>query len=110
MKPNHILYFINSLRKTDLYILPIFVQGGCYQFYILLSKIFNGCEPYINSDKNHVVTKYKGKFYDINGIVSGSFYPLSEEDVKMCKKWSFARNYLLQIKECPNCEEPIIYS
>ncbi len=106
-----ILFFINSLRKTDMYIEHIYLQGGCYKFHLLLSKLFKGCEPYITKNENHIVTKYKNKFYDIRGIVNNpDVRPLRKDEIKRVSKWSFQKHNLIQLHECPNCEEPLIYN
>ncbi|MDC3414288.1 hypothetical protein [Terrihalobacillus insolitus] len=98
--------FISVLKKSDVYIEQIYLNGGCYQFYKILRTMFPSAKPYINANKNHVVTMIDGYFYDITGKVFGNYLPLTKDDEKMCKKWSFSKNYWLY-KECPNCEEPI---
>ena len=106
-----ILFFIERIRQSDEYIEHIFTQGSCYQFYVLLSKLFSGCEPYISPNKMHVITKYSGKYYDIHGIVLGNWYtPMTPEEIEVAKGWSFRKNNLIQLSECPYCEEPIIYN
>jgi hypothetical protein len=77
---------------------------------LLLSKLFAGCKPYINKQENHIVTKYKGKFYDIKGIVNDEHLrPLRKDEVSRVSKWSFQKHNLIKLNECPNCEEPLIY-
>jgi hypothetical protein len=106
-----ILKLIDELRETDLYIRYIYTEGGCYRFHILLSKLFPGCKPYINEKKNHIITRYKNKYYDIDGVVTNQdgYVKLTKEDEDMVKRWSFHKNNLLMLTECPNCDEPIIY-
>lgn len=104
------LKLINALRKSDEYITIIFTEGSCYQFHLFLKKIYPGGEPYISLLRNHIVTKIEGKFYDINGIVierENMYSPLREHDLPMVRKWSFKKNHLLKITDCPNCDEPI---
>ena len=99
---------IKALRKTDGYIKYIFIEGSCYQFYIFLKAFFSDAKPYINSKKDHVVSKINGKLYDINGIVEPENYKLlTKADLKKVKKWSFRKNNILKITECPACGEPI---
>lgn len=99
--------FIESLNQTDPIIKTIFMNGGCYQFYEFLKKIYPNAKPYINLEKNHVATKIDKDFYDIEGYAIGIFEPLIDEcEIEMCKKWSFSK-YRFISKECPNCEEPI---
>jgi hypothetical protein len=59
------LRFINAIRQTDRYISDIYLNGACYQFHLLLKTFFPECEPYISKEKDHVITKYAGRYYDI---------------------------------------------
>jgi hypothetical protein len=103
------LQFINEIRKTDRYIEIIYMNGACYQFYLLLNKFFPGSKPYISKAKDHVITKYNGNYYDITGEVSGNWYtPMTEIEIDMASRWSFHRIKVIQIGECPHCGEPIV--
>ena len=101
--------FIEELNHTDEYIHHIYSKGGCYKFHILLSKMYKGCVPYTND--NHIITRYKGKFYDIYGEVDNQdgFRKLLDKEIPTVSKWSFHRNNMLKLKECPHCEEPLVY-
>jgi len=101
------LRFIKSLRESDEYIRTIFMQGGCYRLHLIL-KQFADCEPAINKDRNHVVSLFKGQYFDITGEAEGEYFPLTKEDLKTCENWSFYKTMLLQIGECDICEEPIV--
>jgi hypothetical protein len=102
------LFLINSIRKTDQYIADIYLNGGCYQFHLMLKKFAPKCESRITKERNHIVTYFKGKHFDITGIVEGQFETLNYQEIDMASKWSFAKNKALQICECPVCEEPIV--
>jgi hypothetical protein len=106
-----ILKFIDELRNTDQYIHHIYTKGGCYRFHVLLSKMYRNCVPYINATNDHIITRYKGKFYDIFGTVDclDGYRKLSKQEIPMVSKWSFRKNNLLLLDECPHCEEPLIY-
>jgi len=91
------------------------MRGGCYQFHLILKSIFPSVLPFIHQQKDHVVSLISGKLFDIRGIIDDKFECLyspliSENDLKMCQSWSFHKNNLLQICECPNCDEPICYN
>lgn len=103
--------FIEELRNTDIYIRHIYTQGGCYKLFQLLSKMYNGCIPYISEQKNHIITRYKNKYYDITGEVYDvkGYTQLTIEEKLMVEQWSFHKNNLLLITDCPNCDEPITY-
>ena len=104
-------FFIENLRESDSYIRHLFLNGSCYRFHLLLSKFFPGCEPWINEEKTHIITKYRGKFYDITGEVpSDGFKPLESKEVERVEKWSFQKTNLIKIGECPFCEEPLVYN
>lgn len=113
MTEKEVLKFINALRKADEYMEDIFTMGSCYRFYLLLKKLYPDAEPMINKDKDHVATKIGRKLYDIRGVVKnsdGRFIRLTGTDLAKAKKWSFRKQCLLQVTECPACEEPIVYS
>lgn len=106
-----IIDFIDALRESDEYIETIYTFGSCYKFHLLLKRLFPECEPYIGELREHVISEYKGKYYDITGEVSGNGYTLMDHcDLQMAKKWSFYKHNSLQITECPHCEESIIYT
>jgi len=103
------LTIIEALRKTDEYIHPIFMQGGCYQFHLFLKSIYPECKPYLHHDRDHVATEINGKLYDITGEVKYDLYDeLTDQDKTMVEGWSFRKNNLLKLTECPACDEPII--
>jgi hypothetical protein len=104
----NIVNFIEELNKTDIYIHHIYSKGGCYKFHVLLSKMYKGCIPYTNGD--HIITRYKGKYYDIYGEVNNQdgFRKLLDKEIPTVSKWSFYMNNLLVLKDCPHCDEPII--
>lgn len=67
MKP---ITFINLLRKSDFYIEYIYSEGGCYQFYKILKKLFPTSEPFINNQENHIITKIDDVYYDAEIIIN----------------------------------------
>ncbi len=103
--------FIDELRNSDGYIHHIYTKGGCYRFYILLSKMYRNTIPYISGNKDHIITRYRGKFYDIFGEVEclDGYTKLTKKEIPMVSKWSFRKNNLMVLDECPNCEEPLVY-
>lgn len=101
------LRFITALRQTDRYIEMIYMNGACYQLHLLLKK-YTDCEPLINAERNHVVTKFKDKLFDITGEVIGEYIPMTNKDIKIASEWSFHKTKMIQIGECQVCEEPIM--
>ncbi len=106
-----ILSFIEEINHSDEYIQHIYSKGRCYRFHILLSKMYKNCTPYISATKNHIITRYKGKFYDVYGEVDclDGFTKLRDEEIPIVEKWSFRKNNLIVLKECPHCDEPLTY-
>jgi hypothetical protein len=100
--------FITFLRKSDKYIETIYLNGGCYQLYLVLSSIFPSAEPYLNKSKDHIVTKIDGFFYDIRGIYEDSVVDIPLNMIDEIKGWSFSKTMMLSIGECSFCEEPFL--
>ena len=67
MKHTKVLSFIYLIRKT--FGTYSEGKGGCYKFYLILKEVFPDAVGYYNGD--HVITKINGKFYDIDGNVTG---------------------------------------
>lgn len=47
----------------------IFNQGGCYRFHLILKSRFPDAVAYWNKERNHVLTKIDGYFFDICGYI-----------------------------------------
>lgn len=47
----------------------LFQLGGCYELYLILSKITNDTTLYKNKEREHVVTRYKNRLYDSGGRI-----------------------------------------
>ena len=105
MKP---IDFIEMLRNSDPYISTIYTNGSCYKFHLILKKMYPESVPMIDEIKDHIVTEIDGVYYDINGVNNGEYYSLTDYDFDLVEKWSFSKQRMLQIGECPVCEEPIV--
>jgi hypothetical protein len=73
--------------------------------------MFNKCTPYISKDEDHVISRINGRYYDITGEVTDmdGYTFLGKRRIPIVEKWSFRKNNLLLLDECPNCEEPLTY-
>lgn len=66
---DEVLEFIGLIRDSAPRVqTQIFSAGGCYQFYLILKRVFPEAVPY--SDLNHVVSRIGERYYDINGDVT----------------------------------------
>ena len=70
--------------------------------------MFEGCTPFINSKKNHIITRYKSKFYDINELIEdgSDFKKLKDEEIPLVARWSCWKNNILYLEECEECGSP----
>ncbi|MAY54534.1 MAG: hypothetical protein CMQ37_01545 [Gammaproteobacteria bacterium] len=99
--------FIAILRESDPHIKGLFTHGSCYRFVKLLQSLFPNVVPMISADGNHAAAELDGKLYDITGEITGEFREATVEDLVTMDSWSFDRYHMLQVGECPVCEEPI---
>lgn len=65
---NKILNFLEKLRISHKEMVNIYTKGSCYNLYLLLDCVFPNCEAWY--DGNHIITKIKKDFFDIEGIVT----------------------------------------
>lgn len=65
---NEIENFIAIIRESHSQMVNIFSKGSCWNFFLILRKIYPDAIPYDN--QNHIVTKINGRFYDITGDVT----------------------------------------
>jgi len=102
---------IRTLRESDEYIRHIYTQGGCYRFHLLLREMYGTCTPCISGNKDHIITLYKGKYYDILGEVNSveGFTEMTVDEKDLAETWSFRKQNLLRLSDCPHCEEPLTY-
>ncbi|MFB5946102.1 hypothetical protein [Albibacterium profundi] len=106
------LFIINALRETEKIIWDIYMCGGCYRFHLFLKKIFPNAKPLINLNEDHCVTLIDDRIFDIEGeqqMHRGEFVTPNGEQLEMMQRWSFTEHNLIQVSECPSCEEPLIY-
>ena len=105
--------FITALRNSDKYIEMIYMNGGCYQFHLLLKELYPQGTPHAvklgNHTKNadHIITEIDGMYYDIRGTFDIEKHPVMPVPAE-AKEWSFYMNNGL-CAECPNCEEIVFF-
>ena len=101
--------FITRLRTSDVYIKFIYTEGGCYKFAKLLVDMYGG-EVMVNKDFNHAVAYIDGKMWDINGEAKNQddYAHPNDKLLETMKAWSFHRQNMLKLTECPACDEPIV--
>lgn len=105
---------ITALRESDFYIECIFMQGSCFKFHLFLKSIYPESEPYMSDKKDHVISRIGSEFYDITGMLSlknkgERYFAFTESDYELASKWSFSNKCMIQLGECPQCDEPLIF-
>lgn len=110
MKPSYlhreVQSIIQAIRSSDPFIETIYLNGGCYRFYLILKEIYPEAKLYINEDENHVSAYIRGAIYDITGLCNEHMVPATQEQEKKCQAWGFSNKYQLAT-ECPYCQEAI---
>jgi hypothetical protein len=102
------LALIDLLRESDPYIETIYMKGSCYQLHLILKKLWPDALPVTNAECDHVGSMIDGAVYDIRGLVNWSYRSMTEDELAMAEQWSFAENAMLQVGECPICDEPLV--
>lgn len=63
-----ILDFIKVIRESFHDSVIVYRFGACYQFYKILKHIFPEARAYFDDeDKDHILTKIGGRFYEVKG-------------------------------------------
>lgn len=104
-----IIEFIRCLRETDPYISVIYLNGGCYIFYLLLKSLYPDAQPVMSIDEDHVGALIDGAVYDIQGLAKWNYKCMDGDMIKIAQKWSFSKKAMIQLGECPICEEPLVF-
>lgn len=87
------LDIITPLRESHSKMVDIFTKGSCWNLFVILRRIFPGARAFYNGD--HVITFYRGKYYDISGEVTyKGYYPLNDK-----KAISQMSRYELKLKQ-----------
>ena len=64
-----------------------------YRFHLLLRSIFPDAVPYMNSSRDHVVSKIGDRFYDIRGRVpvkrEDEYHLMDAGEIKSAAKWAY---------------------
>lgn len=102
--------FIRLLRETDAAIVTVFKNGACYQFALLLQSLYPHGHLVINTERDHVAYLHGAHVYDIDGAQPNSteWHIMDYKHIEMASGWSFSRNKMIQIGECPICDEPLL--
>jgi len=105
-----LLKIIDGLRATDPAIASVFNNGGCYQFAKYLQTLYPQGALKINLNRDHVRFAIDGMHYDIEGAHMDTrwWYEIDEQQIKQCEQWSFSKQRMIQIGECPACDEPLV--
>jgi len=96
--------FIELLRESFAGSEYVYTHGSCYPLFKLLAGLFPEAKPFYAN--GHIITYIAGRFYDINGEVSGEGYePHKEADGCHTNRFSLWDNRW----ECPRCDDITMY-
>ena len=72
------LIIITAIRESFMDARMVYVYGGCYGFHKILKAVYPTATAYESDelDFNHVITRIKGVYYDIDGEISPEGYTL----------------------------------
>lgn len=86
--------FIELIRTLDAHITTACLRGSCYKFYKVLSRVYPDATPYMNTERNHVVTRIGNSLYDITGRVGSvggkaadKYHRMDETEIRVAQKW-----------------------
>ena len=66
--PNRIERVIAAIRASNAHAIPLYTEGQCYGFHLLLREIFGPTvEPWYSPTEGHVYSKIGPHWYDIRG-------------------------------------------
>ncbi|TVO70899.1 hypothetical protein FHP88_15710 [Sedimenticola selenatireducens] len=88
-----ILQVISAIRQSYREAVIVYLNGGCYQFFLILKAIFPDAKPFYDGIEGHVVTKIGSRFYDITGEIKKTHaYPLSNEPriARSAHRWKYS--------------------
>jgi len=74
---------IARLRDTHADFAYIYLNGCCYQLFLLLRDIWPQAKPWYDFKAGHVYTEIEGRFYDIRG----KYRTLPEGCERLDKNW-----------------------
>ena len=106
-----LLRIIDGLRETDPAIAAIFTNGGCYQFAKYLQSLYPQGELITNWNFDHVRFLIGGVAYDIEGMPyheHHNWHVMTEHEMTQAEEWSFSKQRMIKIGECPVCDEPLL--
>lgn len=67
-----IIKFIKAIRESFHESYIVYCFGGCYGFYTILKSIYPEAKAYfLDSEREHIITKIGDNYYDITGKVYG---------------------------------------
>lgn len=86
--------FIELIKSLDTHIETACLHGACYKFYKVLSRVYPNATPYMNNERNHVVTRVGNGLYDITGRVGSisgkaadKYHRMSNVELRVASKW-----------------------
>ena len=86
--------FVSSVRELHPGLEQACLHGNCYKFHKVLSMAYTDAVPYVNAERDHVVTRIGDGLYDITGRIGGvngkagrAYHVMSASEEKAASKW-----------------------
>ena len=87
--------FISMLSELDPSLKKSCVNGSCYKFHLVLECMFHDAIPYMNAQRDHVVSKIGSDLYDISGRLPkkrhSDYHEMSPKEIEVASKWSYRK-------------------
>lgn len=100
--------FVEMLRGSFQGSEVVYTQGSCLKLAIILARLF-GTAIYWSDEKEHAISEYWDKYYDITGevIKTDDYRLITPDQLSELKDTRF--RFDLQGYVCPNCDEIFAY-
>ena len=86
--------FVERVVDLDSRLKNSCLHGSCYRFYLLLKQVYRDAEPYINKERDHVVTRIGNGLYDVTGRIGSiagktaeQYHRMSDSEIKVAERW-----------------------
>ena len=89
-----VVEFILAVKGLDPHVEQACLHGGCYRFHKVLAMAFAGAVPYMNAERDHVVTRVGNVLYDVTGRIGSvtgkagdAYHRMDDTEIRVAEKW-----------------------